>query len=157
VSPGAPAPDAGAPTVRAPGPGDRAAWGALWHGYLEFYGTERPEPFLDAYFARLLRGDRGGMQGLVAVCGGEMLGLAHYCLHPHGWQEEPTCYLQDLFTAPRARGRGVGAALIDAVAAAAEAQGARGLYWTTARDNAPARRLYDRVARLTPFVKYARP
>lgn len=51
----------------------------------------------------------------------------------------------------------MGAAPIEAVAAAAEAQGARRHYWTTERDKAPAWQLYDRLARLAPFVKYARP
>jgi len=28
------------------------------------------------------------------------------------------------------------------------------VYWTTARDNVIARGLYDKVAKLTPFIKY---
>ena len=141
--------------IRPPEPADRAGWGRLWTGYLTFYEAARPEGHHDAYFARLLARDRADMQGLLALRGGAPVALAHWCLHPHGWQAEPTCYLQDLYTDPAARGAGAGAALIAAVAEASAAQGARGVYWTTAHDNAPARRFYDRVGHLTPFVKYA--
>ena len=144
-------------TVRPLERADHADWARLWTGYLAFYRTERPEEHFDAYFQRLLRRDPADMQGLIAEKDGRPVGLAHYVFHPHGWQAEPTCYLQDLYADPDARGAGVGRALIEAVHAAADARGARGVYWTTAHDNHAARRLYDRVAKLTPFVKYVRP
>ena len=66
------------------------------------------------------------------------------------------CYLQDLFTAPEARGQGVARALIEAVYAAADAAGAPSVYWLTAEDNYAGRMLYDRVAAKTPFIRYSR-
>jgi GNAT superfamily N-acetyltransferase len=66
-------------------------------------------------------------------------------------------YLQDLYAVPEARGQGVGRALIKAVYAAADAAGAPSVYWMTQEFNTEARRLYDRVGTLTPFVKYQRP
>ena len=66
------------------------------------------------------------------------------------------CYLQDLFTAPDARGRGVARALIEAVYAAADAAGTPAVYWLTAEDNYAGRMLYDRVAVKTPFIRYRR-
>ena len=51
---------------------------------------------------------------------------------------------------------GAGRGLIEAVYAAADARGADQVYWLTQADNETARRLYDRVARLTPFIKYQR-
>ena len=66
------------------------------------------------------------------------------------------CYLEDLFVSPDARGLGAGRALIEAVYAAADAAGADQVYWLTAHSNETARKLYDRVGRLTPFVKYRR-
>ena len=61
--------------------------------------------------------------------------------------------------APEARGTGAGAALIEAVYAAADANpDADGsVYWTTQHFNAPARKLYDRIGSETPFIKYSRP
>ena len=67
------------------------------------------------------------------------------------------CYLQDLFTAKAARGRGVARALIEAVYARADAAGAPTVYWLTAEDNYPGRMLYDRVAVRSPFIRYNRP
>ena len=55
------------------------------------------------------------------------------------------------------RGQGVGRALIQAVYDAADAAGAPSVYWLTQDFNAEARRLYDRIGVVTPFIKYARP
>jgi GNAT superfamily N-acetyltransferase len=81
----------------------------------------------------------------------------HYLFHRHGWKIENTCYLQDLFTAPDARGRGVARALIEAVYTEADRQGAPVVYWLTQDFNHTARALYDKVAVKTPFIKYQRP
>jgi GNAT superfamily N-acetyltransferase len=68
----------------------------------------------------------------------------------------PTCYLQDLYVVPETRGQGLGAALINHVYAAADERGAAEVYWHTQEFNATARRLYDRIGRLTPFIQYRR-
>ena len=64
------------------------------------------------------------------------------------------CYLQDLFADPEVRGKGVGAALIEAVRKEAGKLGVSNVYWMTHETNAAARRLYDRVARKTGFIEY---
>jgi GNAT superfamily N-acetyltransferase len=76
--------------------------------------------------------------------------------HPHCWKVEPVCYLQDLYADREVRGRGVGRALIEAVYAAADAAGAPSVYWLTQEFNTEARRLYDRIGRVTPFIRYNR-
>lgn len=136
---------------------DRAAWEPLWSGYLAFYGAWLPSEVFDAQFERL--GAGGDFLGLVAAdeATGELLGIAHCVFHGHGWRLERVCYLQDLFTAPEARGRGAGEALIRAVYATADARGTPYVYWLTEETNATARSLYDRVGRYTPFVRYVRP
>lgn len=53
-------------------------------------------------------------------------------------------------------GQGVARALIDWVAGDAEEYGAAKLYWHTTRDNAPARSLYDKVARFKRFIVHTR-
>lgn len=146
----------GAVTVRRIVAADRPEWGALWRDYLAFYETELPEATFDTTFARLLSGKGDGPHGLIAKCDGLALGLVHYIFHAHCWRPEGVCYLQDLFTAPQARGRGVARALIGAVYAAADAAGRPAVYWLTQTHNTTARALYDRVAECTPFIKYAR-
>lgn len=53
-------------------------------------------------------------------------------------------------------GRPVGRAPIQAVYEAADAAGAPSVYWLTQDFNTEARKLYDRIGTLTPFIKYAR-
>ncbi|ABV93624.1 putative acetyltransferase [Dinoroseobacter shibae DFL 12 = DSM 16493] len=142
--------------IRAITPDDAPAWRALWRAYLAFYETELPPEVYATSFDRLCDPEVTDYQGALAVRGDTPVGLVHYIYHRHGWQVAPVCYLQDLFTAPAARGLGVGRALIAHVYAAADADGAAGVYWLTQAHNTQARRLYDRVARETPFIKYVR-
>ena len=94
------------------------------------------------------------MHGLVAESGGELLGLTHYLYHRSTTLIEPVCYLQDLFTAEAARGKGVGRALIERVYREAKAAGCSRVYWQTHETNATARTLYDKVAAHYGFIVY---
>jgi GNAT superfamily N-acetyltransferase len=85
-----------------------------------------------------------------------LVGIAHYLFHTSAWAR-CTCYLQDLFTAPQARGKGAARALIEAVAAAARERGATRYYWLTQEHNATARLLYDKVATYKGFIRYDYP
>ena len=143
-------------TIRHVAPADRPAWATLWTDYLEFYETSVSEEVYATTFARLCAPDHPDQNGLLALSGDSPLGLAHYIFHPHNWRVEKVCYLQDLYVAPRARGTGLGRQLIEAVYAAADADGCPSVYWLTQDFNTRARRLYDRVGVLTPFIKYAR-
>lgn len=137
--------------------GDEAEWRRLWRAYLAFYETEVPDAVYRVSFDRLTGGAPREYRGFLALRDGRPVGLAHYLFHRHMWSIADICYLQDLYADPDMRGRGVGRALIEAVYAAADSEGAAGVYWMTQDFNATARRLYDRIGRLTPFVKYQRP
>ena len=130
---------------------DFAEWETLARGYKDFYGTVVADEDYRRTWRRVIAD--GAVHGLGARLDGELVGFAHYLFHPHSWESE-VCYLQDLYTAQGARGRGVGRALIDAVADAARARGAGRFYWLTKADNAEARALYDRIARHTGFIRY---
>jgi GNAT superfamily N-acetyltransferase len=129
----------------------------LWDGYNAFYGREgatalTPEitqvtwsRFFDAYEP---------MHAIVAVSSGNLLGLAHFLFHRSTTQLGPTCYLQDLFTAETARGKGVGRALINAVYERAKIGGSSRVYWHTHETNVVAMQLYDQVAQKSGFVVY---
>jgi GNAT superfamily N-acetyltransferase len=142
--------------IRPLAPADQPAWRLLWRDYLAFYETVLPETVYATSFARLTDPEVRDYRGLLAVGDGAPVGLAHYIFHRHGWHLADICYLQDLYVAPEARGTGVGRALIEAVYAEADAAGAAGVYWLTQEFNVAARRLYDRIGRATPFVKYVR-
>ena len=135
---------------------DMAEWRVLWAAYLEFYGTSVADDVYDTTFARMLGSDPRDFNCLVAEVDGKLVGLTHYLFHRHGWKVEDVCYLQDLYATADTRGTGVGRALIEAVYDAADLAGAPSVYWLTQDDNVTARKLYDRTAALTNFIKYQR-
>ena len=136
---------------------DQPRWRELWRDYLAFYETELPEDIYDTYFQRLMGDDPQDYHGLVAELDGQIVGLTHYVFHRHGWKIENVCYLQDLYADPDVRGTGIGRALIEAVYRAADAEGAPSVYWLTQDFNTEARKLYDRIGQVSPFIKYGRP
>lgn len=142
--------------IRALSVGDRVAWAPLWRAYLAFYHTELAEEIYDLTFARYTDDSRTDMRAWMAWDGEDALGLVHVIAHAHGWRAEPVTYLQDLFTVPQARGKGVARALIETVYTDADASGRPSVYWLTQTGNTTARALYDRVAQPTEFMKYAR-
>ena len=135
---------------------DEAEWRVLWTGYLEFYETSVPEEVYQTLFTRLLSDDPHEFHGLVAERHGKLIGLTHYLFHRHAWRIENVVYLQDLFVSQDARGTGAGRALIEGVYAAADAAGCPQVYWLTQEFNTTARQLYDRIAQVTPFIRYNR-
>lgn len=135
---------------------DEAAWRKLWTGYLAYYETRVPEEVYQSTFARLLGSDPQDFQGRLALVDGQPLGLVHFLFHRHCWKIENVCYLQDLYVDPQARGTGLGRKLIEAVYAEADANGTPAVYWLTQDFNTTARRLYDRIAKVTPFIRYSR-
>jgi len=143
--------------VRPALPGDHDRWLPLWEGYNAFYGRAgetalAPEitattwaRFFDAYEP---------MHALVAEREDRLVGLTHYLFHRSTTAIAPILYLQDLFTAPDARGQGVARMLIEAVYERARAAGVPRVYWQTHGTNATAQRLYDRVAEKSGFIVY---
>ncbi len=139
---------------------DFSAWKPLWDGYNAFYGREGETAlpleitrttwsrFFDVYEP---------MHAFVAESNGQLLGLVHFLYHRSTTHMTPVCYLQDLFTAKEARGKGVGRALINAVYERAKADGSPRVYWLTHETNSVAMQLYDKVADKSGFVVYRKP
>lgn len=143
-------------TIRPIEAGDEAEWRRLWTGYLSFYETSLDESVFRISFQRLLSPDRNEFRGLLALADGQAVGLVHFLFHRHMWRVENTCYLQDLYADPEHRGHGIGRALIEAVYKAADEEGCPSVYWLTQDFNSAARKLYDRIGTLTPFIRYNR-
>ena len=144
------------PTIRPLSPEDHAEWRRLWTLYLEFYETSVAEDVYVALWERLHSDDPNEFNCLVAEQDGKLIGLTHYLFHRHAWRVERVCYLQDLFVDTDVRGTGAGRALIEAVYEAADKEGAPAVYWLTQEFNHTARQLYDRIAKVTPFIRYNR-
>lgn len=133
--------------------GDFPAWSALWAEYLAFYDTERDAAQHRLTWDRIMD-PAVKMYAQVAELDGGVVGIVNYVHHQYFWGPEDRIYLNDLYTAPAARGHGAGRALIEAVEAHARAAGAGQVWWLTAEDNTTARALYDKVATLSPFRQY---
>jgi len=147
----------GSVTIRFVTRGDYAEWLPLWEGYNEFYkrfgATALPDSVTQVTWARFFDVYEP-MFAMVAEVDGHLVGLVHYLWHRSTISIEPTCYLQDLFTAEAARGRGVGRLLIEAVYEQARLAGVVNVYWRTHATNATARRLYDQVAEESGSLVY---
>lgn len=139
--------------LREPEPSHEAAWRRLWEGYVAFYEAEVSEEVTAGTWTRLLDPD-SGMLGRLAELNGEIVGFTVSVLHPGSWTLKPTCYLEDLFVDPSARGQGIGAALISDLLDLARTHGWSRLYWHTKASNDTARRLYDRYTLADDFVRY---
>lgn len=133
-------------------PGDRASWEDLFRAYIDFYGRTIPQEQYDKSWEEFQADKR--MHALGAKLDGKLVGITHFFVHANTSAAD-VCYLQDLFTAPEARGHGVGRALIAAVADFARTRGCLRVYWHTQESNTTARALYDKVAEYRGFIQYA--
>ena len=135
-------------------PADRSDWERLFGGYLAFYEMSLDDAALDRAWREFAAGER--MHALGAWLDGELVGIVHFLEHP-STSEADVCYLEDLFTDPAVRGRGVARALVHAVVDSARARGCSRVYWVTQESNQTARRLYDRIAVNSGFIRYEIP
>jgi GNAT superfamily N-acetyltransferase len=124
--------------------------------YCDFYEVSPTDDALLA-LSRALIGDpeREGVQLIARACG-DAVGFATIY-----WSWATTIaarigVMNDLYVAPEARGTGAADTLIHACVDECRRHGAAELTWQTARDNARAQRVYDRVgAERSEWVDYS--
>lgn len=131
-------------TLRLATPADLDVAAGLFDAYRQFY--EQPADLARArrFLAeRLETADTALILALDAD--GRGLGFTHLFPSFTSVGTARLTVLNDLFVAPHARGRGIGAALLSAAEAHARSTGAVRLVLQTATDNAAAQRLYVRA------------
>ncbi len=118
--------------------------------------TVRPVTAADVYAAAWARMGVPfkAMLSSISAYKGRVIGLDSYLCRHSFWDIENRCYLNDIGALSENRGTGGGAKLIEAVVSHAKGRNSAAVYWLTNNGNVKARRLYDYVATLTPFVKY---
>lgn len=143
--------------IRPPELSEFEQWNSHWVSYNEFYSRVDPtalsENITRTTWERFFD-PAEPVYCFVAEYEGDIVGLAHSVFHRNTILVEPTCYLQDLFTSPSLRGKGVGQGLIDRVCEHAAKAGIKDVYWHTHLTNKAAMGLYDKVATNTDFTVY---
>ncbi len=140
-------------TVRPIAASDQAEWRHLFTAYGVFYETEFTEPQMDTVWG-WLRDPQHPHNAWVAEIDGSLVGFGHLRQHSDTFTGGPAWFLDDLYTVPESRGRGVASATIAALRAHADAHGGGTISWITADDNHTAQRVYDRLATRTHWVTY---
>jgi GNAT superfamily N-acetyltransferase len=121
---------------------------------------ENLESQLDVSEERLRRdlfGPQPACGALLAEWEGQPAGFALFFPTYSTFRTEPCLHLEDLFVAPELRGRGIGLALLRAVAAVAMQRGCPRLDWQVLDWNAPAIGFYEKQgARVLPDWRVCR-
>ena len=89
-------------------------------------------------FRRHLFGPRPAAEAVVAEVDGQPVGFALWFTTFSTFRGQPGLYLEDIFVRPSCRGRGIGKALLAAVARRAVERGCGRLEWSVLDWNAPA-------------------
>jgi GNAT superfamily N-acetyltransferase len=129
----------------------------LMRGYCDFYGVNPADGDLLAMSRVLLADpDHEGLQLIARDPTGAAIGFATIFWSWSTLSASRIGVMNDLFVAPPARGTGTAAALIAACVQRCREHGASSLGWQTARDNARARSLYERIgARREEWLDYS--
>lgn len=127
----------------------------LIRAYHEFYRVEKiSDAHFEGFFAQFSEASPGGCLFLYRVAG-EVVGFATVYFSFSSTLAAKVAILNDLFTQPNYRGRGIGRKLIEHCRNFAATRGAARLQWLTAPDNAAAQKLYDALAtRKSNWVLY---
>jgi GNAT superfamily N-acetyltransferase len=129
----------------------------LMRAYCDFYEVSPSDEALLAMSRALIADpDREGVQLIGRDSEGAPVGFATIFWSWSTLSASRIGVMNDLFVTPDARGSGLAQALIDACLDRAREHGAATLGWQTARDNARAQALYERVgARREEWVDYS--
>ncbi len=144
-------------TIRPVRSEDFFPWLTLFEGYAAFYNSPLTDERAVQTWQWVTNGDHGLRAFVAEADNGDLVGLAHVRTIAQPLEGTTALYLDDLFVAEAARGRGLATALLTHLRELALAEGRSGVSWITAEDNATAQRVYDRVATRTTWVTYEMP
>ena len=117
----------------------------LMRAYAEFYEVTPDDTRMEGIARMLIAEPHAGVQFIARGDDGEALGFATVYLTWETLDAGRLAVMNDLFVSPAARGRGLGAALIEECRRFAAERGAGKLGWQTAPGNETAQRLYESV------------
>src|SRR5690348_13224880 len=132
-------------TIRPLAPADEQRWRELFRAYRVFYELPESEEVVSRAWGWFMDPTHE-CNALVAETNDEILGFAHHRRMSSPYTGTSGIFLDDLFTAPEARGKGIGRALIGRLTDMAHAEGRAFVQWMTAEDNHTAQALYNTLA-----------
>jgi GNAT superfamily N-acetyltransferase len=124
--------------IRPAGPGDVAAVLRLIKALADYEKLAHEVVATEDDLRRTLFGARPAAEVLLAEEGGRPVGLALFFPNYSTFLGRPGIYLEDLFVEPACRGRGIGKALLQAVARLAVQRGCGRFEWSVLDWNQPA-------------------
>jgi GNAT superfamily N-acetyltransferase len=128
------------------GEADLAELLPLMRGYCDFYAADPSDSALLTMSRGLIADpEREGLQLLARDAGGRAIGFATIFWTWSTSSASRIGVMNDLFVEPTARGTGTADELIGECARIAREHGAGSLEWQTAKTNARAHKVYDRV------------
>lgn len=139
--------------VRPLEPGDETRWRELFRAYRDFYRLPESEEVISRVWG-WLTDPAHECEALVVESAGHVVTIGHYRRFSRPSAGTVGIWLDDLFTAPEARGKGSARALIARLTEIAGAEGRSVVRWITSDDNHQAQALYDQVAHRTRWVTY---
>jgi GNAT superfamily N-acetyltransferase len=118
----------------------------LMRGYADFYEVSpTDDQLLSLSRALIADPEREGIQFIARDGAGHAIGFATVFWLWSTLSASRVGLMNDLFVAPEGRGSGAADALIERCRAACRSRGATRLTWQTAKDNARAQAVYDRI------------
>jgi ribosomal protein S18 acetylase RimI-like enzyme len=132
---------------------DKPVWLNLYQSYLEFYESESDQLSTELLWKRITK-ETPEIQALVAEIGGVVVGIVHFHYQLSTWTQSWHCYLEDLYIREDSRSKGAARALIEEVKRLAIEHKCSELFWITKESNQVARKLYDKLATQSDFVRY---
>jgi len=127
-------------------------------GYAWFLGTQLEEPDVAVLVAEAPPPDATVDAEVDSTVDSAILGYVYAGLEPMSWKElrEAAGFIHDVVVTEAARGRGIGARLVDEAAAWLESRGAPRIMLWTAERNAPAQRLFARLGFRRTMIEMTR-
>lgn len=133
------------PDIRRAAPRDAAAITEMIHALAEFEHAADQCTVTETQISAALFGDRPTVYGHVAEVDGEVAAMALWFVNFSTWDGVAGIYLEDLFVRPGFRRRGLGRALLAALAGECLQRGYTRLSWAVLNWNVDAITLYDGI------------
>lgn len=133
---------------------DFSKWLPLWDG--NNLG-QRNEEVTTETWSRLCDPDNTQVNGIAAEMNGDILGIAHYILHPTTGQINPVCYMQDVYVDPEHRRKGIGKRLVNEITEIGNKEKWARMYWLTQVGNKEAKAMYENFGIKLDFTFYVLP